>query len=84
MSECDVGIIRRKYVNLDSSNSLQMKKIRAQMTNVGETGGTSSPVTWPSMVYPFPRGIATNSKMRKVVQGAFRRKLRALMQTHGV
>ena len=33
------------------------------MTSVGREGHTSSPVTWPSMVYPLPRGIATNSRM---------------------
>ena len=53
------------------------------MTSVGRERHTSSPVTWPSTVYPLLRGIATNSRMW-VVKATSRINLRTQNSTHDV
>ena len=71
--EIDISsIIHREHVNLNAAYVLSRTyRIRIQDVRRNQERHTSVPVTWPSTVYPLPRGIATNSRGQVVVYMLF-------------
>jgi hypothetical protein len=67
--EFDISsIILWEHVNLNAAYVLSSFEIISNQ-NVRRNGErrTSAPVTWPSTVYPWPRGIATNSSGQDII-----------------
>jgi hypothetical protein len=65
MREADVRTILLEYINLNPANILYDSL--NQSSQKSRNKRTSAPVTCPSTVYPFPKGMATNSSGKVIV-----------------
>ena len=65
MCKADIRIILLEYIDLNPANILYDSLNQSSQKSMNKC--TSAPVTCPSTVYPFPKGMATNSSGKVII-----------------